>query len=270
MALRITSCMSEANDPVCFEIADYLAARTGVALEFVEALSWPERLDAIAKGRIEIGWICSLPYVMFADDPQCRIELLGVPVMAGPQYEGQPVYFSDVAVRANSSCQSFNDLLGSRFTFNETGSRSGFYIMVNHLIGLGTDLDFFGEMHPSGAHTQSVQRVLDGNADCAAIDSMVLDALYSASPELKSELKAVERLGPNPVPPWIISSDLDFEIREQLRESLLGMAADPEGRALLARGGMQDVVALSDRDYDSVRQLQQSVESFAASVDLLD
>jgi phosphonate transport system substrate-binding protein len=260
MTLRITSCMSEANDPVCFEIADYLRERTGMAIDYVQDLSWDERLEAIARGRIDVAWICSLPYVIFADDPGCKIELLGVPVMAGPQYEGQPVYFSEVIVRADSPYESFEALRGSRFTFNETGSLSGYYIMLHHLKRIREELSYFGTATASGAHTQSVKQVLDGRADCAAVDSMVLDVLIEEQPDLLSQFRSVQRLGPNPIPPWIVSSALSAQVRQELSVCLHGMTTDPVGKAVLARGGMQGMACLDDRDYDSVRVLRDSVE----------
>jgi phosphonate transport system substrate-binding protein len=105
--------MAENTEFFCQSIAAYLQANLGIQTDYVSALPWQERERLFDEGKIDILWLCGLPYVDKADLYESEMELLAVPVPAGSRYCGQPVYFSDVIVREKSRFRSFEELRGA-------------------------------------------------------------------------------------------------------------------------------------------------------------
>ena len=109
-----------------------------------------------------------------------------VQVVAQPSYDayegGQgELYSSALVMRADGgpSVASPDDgsplipldlLRGRRFTFNDTGSMSGFLGLKRDLEATGESLDIFTSRSASGGHRGSIVAIAEGRADVAAID----------------------------------------------------------------------------------------------------
>ena len=170
MVLRFSSCQAGIAEPFCVELVNFISAEFGLPCEFVNDLSWQERERLLLLGEI----LCGLAYVRESNRQDKLIELLVAPVRRHPRYHAKPVYYSDVIVRTDTSFHSFEDLRGRTWAYNERGSHSGFNIVRYHLAMRGLDQNFFRRIVESGSHRNSLQMILQGSIDTAAIDSSVL------------------------------------------------------------------------------------------------
>lgn len=250
--LQFASCASAVTDEFCQKMAEYLSGQAGVPIVCLWEYDWQEREQLLDQGQAQLGWICGVWYTQkwTAGLP---LELLAAPVMCGTRYNNQPVYFSDVVVRADSPFQQFNDLRGARWAYNEPHSFSGQYVVLAHLAELGETAEFFATITESGAHLNSLQMILTGQVDGAAIDSTVLEMEYHRHPALAEQLRTIHVLGPNPIPPWVISSHVSPTIRTALHHTLLTMHQHEAGRELLQMGLLERFSAVSDANYDPIR-----------------
>ncbi|MCA9921485.1 MAG: PhnD/SsuA/transferrin family substrate-binding protein, partial [Anaerolineales bacterium] len=234
--MLITTCQAENTFEITRLLADYLAERLHTQVTCVENISWERRYLRIDRGMIDIGWICGRPYTKRTDRPNPRIELLAAPVMQSERYCGQPVYFSDVVVHADSPFQQFADLRGASWAFNDIGSHSGYAVTCFHLAQIGELHPFFGKAVASGGHMNSLQMVLDKKVDASAIDSTVLDWALQKRPFLTPHLRIIDTLGPSPIPPLVIQKDLPSDLKQAIRHLLLHMHEDENGRLILNSG----------------------------------
>src|SRR5262245_53502690 len=134
--LKLTSCQAPNADFICQAIAQYLAAKLNIATVFINDISWQEREQLLDAGEIQVGWICGLPYIWKADKIEPQLELLAAPVMGLPRYQNRPIYFSDVVVHRDSPFQTFADLRGASWAYNDPHSQSGYNITRYHLATL--------------------------------------------------------------------------------------------------------------------------------------
>jgi phosphonate transport system substrate-binding protein len=252
--------MAENAEATCRAIVAYLAAKLGLSTEFIDGIPWQEREAMLDAGRIDVCWICGLPYAWKADTAASAIELCAVPVMQGERYVQRPVYFSDVVVHRDSSHASFADLRGAAWAYNEPRSHSGHNVVLHHLAGLGHADGYFGRAVESGAHQASLRMIVNGEIDASAIDSTVLEAELRRHPELASDIRVVETLGPSPMPPWVMRKSLPYELRGALRETLLDMHTDAEGAAILDTWCIARFTAVADADYDPLRKMARLAE----------
>jgi phosphonate transport system substrate-binding protein len=253
--LNISSWLAPNTDAPCHDITAYLDKRLDTTTKFVGDISWPERERLLHAGEIHVCWICGLPYVHQADQPEPIIELLVAPVMAGDRYGNRPVYFSDVVVRRHSPYHTFADLRGAVWAYNESSSHSGYNLTRYHLARLGHSAGFFGRALAAGTHQAALQMVMKGTADAAAIDTMVLDFERQQRPQMAGQIRVVETLGPSPVPPWVVRRDVPPGLRQELRALLVTMTDDGEGKEILQRWGMARLETAVDSNYDPIRHM---------------
>ena len=126
---------------------------------------------------------------------------------------------------------------------------SGYFGLRNRLAEAGEDERFCGSMLCSGSHQNSIESVLRGEADAAAIDSNVLSMKLREDPSLRERVRVIESWGPFPIQPVVVRSALPTELKESLRASLLAAHADPRTRRALSRLGLRRFVPVSDEDY---------------------
>jgi len=259
--LRFTSCQAPIAEAFCAEVAAYVGQHLGVAVEFVDGIPWEQRLREFDAGRIHVGWLCGLPYTWRADQTHPPLTLLAAPVPAGSRYEDQPKYFSDVVVRRDRPWTSFAQLEGTTWAYTEETSHSGYNMVRERLAQAGRDGRFFRRVVAAGSHEATVGRLMEGQVDAAAIDSTVLDLLHRRDPSLASRLRIIESWGPSPSPPWVVSATVAPSLRAALRGAFLAIGRDPRGRSILATGLTSRFAAVTDADYDPIRQIARRAQS---------
>lgn len=261
--LTFTSIQAANADPVCEAIAQYVGGQLGGDFQFFAPPAWQMREQAFDSQSAQVCWMCGAVYVRKLREArklgngEAPVELLAAPVMGAARYQNRPIYFSDVIVRAESGYHQFGDLKGARWAYNEPNSHSGYTVtrwyLAEHRYGNG----FFGQAVGSGAHQRSLQLVLAGEVDATAIDSTVLETELAQRPELGAQLRVIESFGPSPIPPWVMDGRLPEPQKQALRQAFSQMHLNPEGQAILERGGIDRLTLVSDSDYDPIRQMHE-------------
>ncbi len=240
-------------------VAEHLERTLGRPVILVDGASFGQ----FADGSVDVGFICGLPYVQLTREDPAPVELLAAPVLMGARYHGEPIYFSDVIVRADSDFRDFADLRGASWAFNDVDSHSGYNITRYHLVELGETHGFFGRIVEAGAHQRSINLVADGLVDASAIDSQVLALVLGSDPELATRLRVIEVLGPSPIQPVVAATRLPTELKRELSAALLSMDADARAKAGLGLGLVERFVEVQDSHYDPIRRMLEAAEQAA-------
>ena len=245
------------------QVVGYLADATGIPAELQTVSGGQDAL--FAAGALDGAFCCGLPYVLQADGAARPARLLAAPVMPGERYAGRPVYFSDIIVRADSHFQGLADLRGARFAYNQAGSFSGYVHPRYHLLTLNESLAFFGATLESGSHAASMDWAESGLADCAAIDSVVLEMELRQHPHRARSLRVVESIGPAPMPPVIAAATLPMDLTQRLIAALVEMPTTAAGQAILHAAGVERFAPVHDRDYDPIRHILRALAAQPAA-----
>lgn len=254
MTIRFTTCQAPIADEFFAGVVALIEARIAAGSIVDNDADWDTRMRNLANGGADAGWICGLQYTDWVD-AGAPLELLAAPVKADARYGGEPIYFSDVIVHHKTAYAKFADLRGRRWLCNEPHSFSGCHVVRHALAKRRLTEDFFASRAFSGSHGDSVRQVLAGNADAAAIDSTVLEALAANDPGLLAQLRVIDTLGPSPRPPWIIRKSVPVPLRAAIRKALLTLHESSDGAALLAKHGHARFAPVVDRSYDAIRQM---------------
>ena len=172
------------------------------------------------------------------------------PVIAAPIPQGSatPRYHSVFVVSAAAPFQTLEQTFGQRFAFNARGSHSGWNMPQAHLARLGGT--FAAELGPFGPHQNAAAAVLAGEADVAAIDSLVWALLCRHAPDLAAGLRVIGQTADQPSPPLVGSAALRPGDADRLRTTFIGLSQDAAGQALLADVCLAGFAPASLADYD--------------------
>ena len=250
-AIRFATFLS----PILYGTYEYIARYVGEKIGCPTVMSVGQSWEQFAKGQVDIGFICGLPYVQMTGQSSCPIELLAAPVLEGKRYQGKPIYFSDVLVRKESLYTSFADLRGCTWAYNQKTSHSGWNVVCYSLLERGQTPHYFGATIETGSHLRSVQMVLEGRADATAVDSHVLDVLLSRERELAAKLRVIAMLGPSTIPPVVVAKKLDSDLKRRIHEVLVAMHQNPRAASELHDGLIDRFVPVTDVYYQDIRNM---------------
>lgn len=257
MLIRFATFLAPNMLPVYQFIANYVGQNLGCPTELTVGASF----DQFVAGETDVGFICGLPYIQLARQTPPPVELLAAPVLQGERYAGQPIYFSDVIVRRDSPYQTFADLRGCCWSYNDLDSHSGYNITRYRLVQMGETRGFFGRVIAAGSHQNSIRLVCEGTVDASAIDSQVLAIELRDQPELAAQLRIIDTLGPAPIQPVVAARQMPERLKAEVRAVLLAMGDDPAARKHLAHGFVERFAPVTDEDYDMTREMVRAAEA---------
>jgi phosphonate transport system substrate-binding protein len=153
-------------------------------------------------------------------------------VLCRPQSPTDGSYVGCIIARASDSLTTPADLKGRSFAYVDRKSNSGFFYINRRLLELGLDpLRHFGRISFSGAHDRSLEGVLNGTYDAAAVSDLVLRTRTASAPALPIVVLATT--SPILADPILAQKSLPWPLRDDLRAALSGIASTPEGPAVL-------------------------------------
>ena len=256
--LRVASHLAPGVLPLYLFLADRLGERLGRRADFTVATSY----ERCAQDVDDVCFVCSVPYLLFADAGRIEMEVVAAPVLTGERYDGRPIYFSDVVVRADSRFERFADLRGATWAYNEPFSHSGYIVVWHHLLAIGEGPDFFGRLVEAGFHEEALRMVAEGSVDAAAIDSQVLAIELRDRPALADEVRVIGAIGPSTIQPIVVSSSrLSPAERRSIVAELVGMDEDSRARPLMEAAFVERFVAMDGSGYDDIRRMLGRVQS---------
>jgi phosphonate transport system substrate-binding protein len=234
--LSLTFYMGSVLIPVAKELAATLTERMETAVAFDEDASDAERRAALDEAQPGVVWLCGLETVVRQDDGRLPASIVGAPIFPG---HTSPVYDSVIVGTGRWDGEGLDDLAdGAALAINQSGSWSGHHALRAHLARRGLGELRFGPVIETGSHEASIDALLRGDADVAAIDETVWVARLARDPSAGT-LRVIDRTQPQPAPPFSIVHGLDAGLEAALRDALL--TADVPG--------LEGIAPASDADY---------------------
>jgi phosphonate transport system substrate-binding protein len=207
-------------------LLDYIGRKTGRETELIQRKSYQEINELLGKGGIDIAFVCSGPYA--SGKGKFGFELLAV-----PQVQGKCDYHSYLIVR-DKGFKTLDDLRGRVFAFTDPESNTG-RLVPSHWLALQGERPerFFGKILYTYSHDNSIQAVARGLADGAAVDSLIWEYYRDRTPELTASISVIKESESYPIPPVVASRELSKEDADRIRQALLSIHEDAEGRMIL-------------------------------------
>lgn len=228
----------------------YLENGLGRPVRLVQRGTYAELNALMQAGELDMALVCPFPYVQ-------GHRAFGMELLAAVVHRREAVHYSYLVVAADSGMTTLQHLRGKRFAFSDPNSHSGWLVPAYQLALVGTSPgQFFGRSVFTYHHSESLRAVAEHVVDGAAVDSLIYDYVSTIDPQIVARTRVIARWGPYPSPPFVVRPDLDPSVKEGLRQLLLGLAGNPEGREILEQLQLDGFAVLDDRDYDVVREME--------------
>jgi ABC-type phosphate/phosphonate transport system substrate-binding protein len=240
VGLSLTFYLGRALVPVADELAAALSERLGIAVDFDPTASDDQRRAALDDPAPGIVWMCGLETVLRQDDGRLATSIIGAPVFLG---RTAPVYDSVIVAAGRFAGSALTDLQDGTLAINQPDSWSGHHALRAHLHRLGRPDAAFARIVMTGSHEASIDALIDGSADVAAIDDTVWTARTARDPAAAA-LSVVDRTEAWPAPPFSLTNVVDEDLAAAIRDSLPAVVVT----------GLAAIERASDADYAVFRE----------------
>lgn len=172
------------------ELLAQLARRARVPVQVIEFPAPAPIAELWAHPRKAAVFMCGLPFTRTLPSPY----LLAAPVPSPAEFGGQPLYWSEFVVHADSPHRALRDTFGGRIALTSAESQSGFAAPLRYLRTAGGERPLFREViAPQITPQGALAAVAEGRADVAAIDAYSLTLLRRYAPELVANARVVAK-----------------------------------------------------------------------------
>lgn len=224
----------------------YLEKATGKSVELVVTTDYSSMIEAMRRGRIELGYFGPLSYVLAKQ--HCNI----VPFAAQVE-KGRPTYHSVVIANVASGVTSLAGVRGKDVAWGDQASTSSHLIPKSMLLDAGLTAGRDYKEHFLGSHDAVALAVQNGNAQAGGLSQPILERLLEKGTVKRDKIRVLEVSKPYPNYPWTMQSYLAPELQKKIREAFYKLT-DPEILHNLKAEGFSPV---TDKDYDVIRELSQ-------------
>ena len=243
------------------QLSKYLSEKLGRPVEVIVPLSGSVILEGLSNGTIDLAYLSATDMLNAINQQSASILLAG-------EIDGVTSYKSYWVILKDKPYQSVADLKGKPIAFSGRTSTSGYVIPLwdlrqkNLISDSGKAEEFFGAGNVwfGSGYVSAVERVLNGDAEAAAVSYYVLDKDKHLTAEQRQRLRRLAEQGPVPTHVIAIRSKISDEDREALRAALVAMdEQNPElrDRVFTSRlvevdaashlGSLKDSIALAKR-----------------------
>jgi ABC-type phosphate/phosphonate transport system substrate-binding protein len=188
--------------------------RAGLAWEVLDYDAPAPLAELWARADLGGVMMCGLPYSQRKPQPR----LVAAPVPSPARYGGRAVYFTDIAVRADSNYATLEDTFGGVVGYTLEDSMSGYVALRRHL------LPYRNKNRPKLYRAAvgglvNARRVIEAlderRIDVGPLDSYYHDLLRHNEPAFAARVRVVATTAAAPIPPLVSTED------ESLRDALL-------------------------------------------------
>jgi len=229
-------------------LAAYLSKKIGMKVELVILSRYGNIIDNFTVKNLEGAFFGSFTATL-------AHKRLGLETLARPEWSnGVSSYHGLIFVRKDSGIRNINDMQGKRFAFVDKATTAGWllpmYYFKTHSVKDYRSL--LKETYFAGTHEGAISDVLDKKADIGAAKNTVFERLAEKNQRIAQELLILARSPNVPANGLCIRKDIDDKLKTELKETLLNMDQDTEGKVVLKGFGAKRFIATSIADYAPV------------------
>ena len=247
-------------------LGEYLSRKTGTKITFKILSRYGNIVDSFKSSGLDGAFFGSFTYVL-------AHAKVGVEVLARPvDQDNTSTYHGLIFVRKDSRIRSARDMKGKRFAFVDKATTAGYLLPLEyfHDNGISDYRHYLKEAYFTGTHEDAIYDVLNRKADIGAAKNTVFQRLAKADPRIMKELVVLDRSLDVPENALALRKDIDASVRDLLKDALLKMNLDPDGKKVLERFGALKFIETTDKDYGVVRKYAEDIHLDLATYDYVN
>jgi len=247
-------------------MAAYLSAKTGTRITLKILPRYGNIIDNFKLAGMDGAFFGSFTYAL-------AHAKLGVEVLARPKsFDNTSTYHGLIFVRKDSGIRTIDGMKGKRFAFVDKATTAGYLLPLRYFHEKGIDnwKTYLKEGYFTGTHEDAIYDVLNKKADIGAAKNTVYNRVAKADPRVSKELVILDRSPDMPENSLALRKDIDEPFRHSLKEALMNMHLDPNGRKVLEEFGARRFVETTNKDYESVVKYAEDARLDLATYDYIN
>ncbi|MEW6599547.1 MAG: phosphate/phosphite/phosphonate ABC transporter substrate-binding protein [Nitrospirota bacterium] len=239
-------------------LADYIFRKTGIKVHLKVLARYGNIVDNFISQNLDGAFFGSFTYALAHAQ-------LGVEPVARPEdLKGVSTYLGLIFVRKDSGIRNAADMKGKTFAFVDRATTAGYLLPLAYFRdnGIGDYRAFMKETYFAGTHEDVIYDVLNKKADIGAVKNTVYYEMAGKNARIEEELAILAKSPDVPQNGLALRKDIESEIRETLKETLLDMHNDDDGRNVLEKFGAKRFIETTDADYKSVYDYIKKVDMY--------
>ena len=218
---HVTDDLAQAWNQLLVAIVDKLRQRG-----WTEEMEIDQHVDDLASfwaaPNLLLGQTCGYPLVTSL---AAKVHVVATPVFTHAYCDGMR-YSSLLLVQQDSGLHSLEDLRGRRALYNGPDSHSGMNALRHSVAPMARNGRFFGSVHATGGHQESLAALQRREADVACVDCAHYGYALRDAPERVAGLRVLHVAAHAPGLPFIASRCLSEPRLQQLRRALIELPAE--------------------------------------------
>lgn len=234
-----------------YALLGYIADQTGRKGELIQRRTYSQINELLAKGRVDVAFICSGPYATGKD-------IFNFQALAVPLVRNKHTYRSYLIVHEDSAYRDLTDLRGKVFAFTDPESNTGALVPSYWLSQQGETPDsFFGKVVFTYSHDNSIMAVAKSLVDGATVHEQIWEYYNERDPVFTSKTRIIKKSDEFGNPLMVAGGHIPDEMKETIRDILFKMNQSDEGKKLLKELMIQKFVAPDDQWYLPIVAMKQ-------------
>lgn len=233
-------------------LAEYLSKKLGIKVKLTIISKYGDIIDNFAARKMDGAFFDAFTAVIAMD--KLTVEPVARPITIDIASSNVKSY---IIARKDSGIKSVRDMKNKRWAFVDKASVTGYLFAIAYLKANGIkDIDrYFKEFYFTGSHDSAIYSVLDYRADIGTVKSKIYKRMVDKNPILKNELLVIAESGEFPDITLCLRGDMPKNIKLGIKNILLKMDRDPEGREVLNTYGALSFSETTKDDFLSVIKL---------------
>ncbi len=230
-------------------LCDYLCGKVGLTFEFEVMRDYEDVMLAIETNQVAGGVLGS--FLMAHGMARHGFVPLARPVWK----TGESTYSSYIFKQSGAPLtKDVSTWRGKSFAFANRHTSAGYFFPLALLKknGVHRGENHFSSVQVTGSHDTAVWMVASGLADLGATKNTIFEEMMSRREGLIDRIQVLYTGGKFPDATFMVNSQVPVELRNRVREVLLGLSSDPEGVAVLESFGADRFIPSNREDYDDV------------------
>ena len=215
-----------------------------------------------ARNDLGLAMMCGLPFAQRTERPT----LIAAPVPSPARYDGKPVYFTDIVVRADSHFKTLEETFGGVIGYTLVDSMSGGVALRCHLEAFRKICcsplrpRLYRQTIGGFVNARNViEALVAGTINAGPLDSYYHDLLKRNEPAFAAQVRQVASTAAMPIPPLVATTALSDTELSRLRAALLAAGTAFELAALFERLQLRGFAWPEPESYKVLAEMAQSI-----------
>ncbi len=247
-------------------LADYLSKKCGIPIKLKILTRYGNIVGNFVSLGMDGAFFGSFTYAL-------AHRKLGVEVLARPEgFDGTSTYHGLIFVRRDSGIRTIGDMKGKRFAFVDKATTAGYLLPLAYFKthGVKDYKAYLRETYFTGTHEDAIYDVLNRRSDIGAAKNTIYKRVSKADGRITQDLVILEKSPDVPENALAVRKSLHDSLKHRLKEALLNMHEDPNGKNILKDFEARRFIETRDDDYEPVYQYAREIHLDLATYDYMN